>query len=210
MRGQTRLTEATPRTCCAKCAWRCSRPMSRCGGARLIGAGARARSGEDVARQPDARAALVGVVHKELARLMGCRPPAHNGALLAVQPPAVVCCRLQGPARPPPAAAGADADTSARKGLTVSTTCPAGRHRAVADLSGAARREFFAPMLRCPRSASPASAGVRRRHYLTCWLATARVHQNREPMMQEIAQLHAELAPVETLSWSTRCSARTR
>jgi signal recognition particle subunit SRP54 len=62
--------------------------------------------GEEVIGSLSPGQALVGVVHRELTRLMG---DAHSGLNLATQPPAVVLMAgLQGRARPPPSQARQD------------------------------------------------------------------------------------------------------
>ena len=78
----------TSRTRCARCGSRCSKPTSRCRSSRTSSRRSRRRRvGEEVIGSLTPGQALIGVVHRELAALMG-------GAAVpldfATQPPAVI------------------------------------------------------------------------------------------------------------------------
>jgi signal recognition particle subunit SRP54 len=150
--------------------------------------------------------ALVGVVHKELVRLMGGDlPPKERELNLATQPPAVILLAgLQG--------AGKTTTTGKlgrwlsaekrKKVLAVSTDVY--RPAAIAQLEtvcGQAGIEFFpTPAQADPVEIAQAALAHARRHLLEVVLVdTAGRTAVDEPMMDEIARLHAALRPIETL-----------
>ena len=132
--------------------------------------------GEEVAASLTPGQALVGVVQRELARLMG----GENAALdLAVAPPAVVLLAgLQGSGKTTTAAKLAKLLKETRGSKPLLVSCDVYRPAAIEQLATLARQidvEIFA-----------SHAGEKP-------LAID------EPMMKEIAELHAALSPVETL-----------
>ena len=146
--------------------------------------------------------ALVGVVHRELAELMG---GAHSGLNLAVQPPAVILMAgLQG--------AGKTTTTgklgkflkerSKKKVLTVSADVyrPAAiqQLKLVAEQAGI---DFFPTQAHDkPAAIAVAALDFARKHYYDVVLFdTAGRLAIDEAMMREVAELHAALNPAETL-----------
>jgi signal recognition particle subunit SRP54 len=150
--------------------------------------------------------ALVGVVHRELTRLMGGDlDPRERELNLATQPPAVILLAgLQGAGKTTTAAKLAKwlIDERKKKVLTVSTDVyrPAAieQLRAVSSQAGA---EFF------PSAASDAPIAIARRaldharrHFFDVLIVdTAGRLAIDEAMMQEVAALEAALQPIETL-----------
>ncbi|HEX4585792.1 MAG TPA: signal recognition particle protein [Burkholderiaceae bacterium] len=162
--------------------------------------------GQDVAGSLTPGQALVGVVHRELARLMGAElPPAQRELNLAVQPPAVVLLAgLQGAGKTTTCGKLARLliDERKKKVLTVSTDVyrPAAIEQ-LRTVSGEAGAEFFpADASMSPLAIAREALLHARRHYFDVLLVDSAGRTSvDEPMMQEIAQLHAELAPAETL-----------
>jgi len=162
--------------------------------------------GQDVAASLTPGQALVGIVHRELARLMGADLPAAERELsLAVQPPAVILLAgLQGSGKTTTCGKLAQMliEERRKKVLTVSTDVyrPAAIEQ-LRTVSAAAGAEFFPtdpsqPPLQIARDA----LAFARRHYADVLLVDSAGRTSvDEPMMQEIAQLHGELDPVETL-----------
>jgi signal recognition particle subunit SRP54 len=145
--------------------------------------------------------ALIGVVHRELTWLMG----GENAALdLAVTPPAVVLLAgLQGTGKTTTAAKLAKMLASEkRKPLLVS--CDVYRPAAIEQLRKLAEQigvDFFAsdPSQK-PVGIALAALNHARTHYNDVLIAdTAGRLAIDEPMMREIAELHAALKPAETL-----------
>jgi signal recognition particle subunit SRP54 len=162
--------------------------------------------GEEVAGSLTPGQALVGVVHRELTALMGGDLPAEERELsLAVQPPAVILLAgLQGAGKTTTAAKLAKwlIDERRKKVLTVSTDVyrPAAieQLRTVSEQAGA---QFFpshggeSPVAIAERALDHA-----RRHYFDVLVVdTAGRLAIDEAMMQEVAQLHVAVRPVETL-----------
>jgi len=150
--------------------------------------------------------ALVGVVHRELARLMGSElPPKQREIDLATQPPAVILLAgLQGAGK---------TTTTGKLGLWLSTerrkkvlavSADVYRPAAVAQLESVCAQAGIA-FFPTPPDARPvdialAAVAHARRHLLDVVLVdTAGRTAVDEAMMEEIAQLHAALAPIETL-----------
>jgi len=167
----------------------------------------RARAmGQEVVGSLTPGQALVGVVHKELARLMGAELPAQQRELnLAVTPPAVfLLAGLQGAGKTTSTGKLAKwlIEERKKKVLTVSTDVyrPAAieQLRSVSEAAGA---EFFAT----PQGADPVDIARQalshaRRHYVDVLLVDSAGRTSvDQPMMDEIAQLHEALAPAETL-----------
>jgi signal recognition particle subunit SRP54 len=162
--------------------------------------------GEEVAGSLTPGQALVGVVHRELARLLGGDlEPRERELNLATQPPAVILLAgLQGAGKTTSAAKLAKWLTDARrkKVLTVSTDVyrPAAieQLKAVTAQAGA---EFF-PSSGAQKPADIAAAALdhaRRQFFDVLIVDTAGRLAIDEAMMTEVAVLHAQLAPIETL-----------
>jgi signal recognition particle subunit SRP54 len=158
--------------------------------------------GEEVAASLTPGQALVGVVQRELARLMG----GENAALdLAVAPPAVVLLAgLQGSGKTTTAAKLAKLlkETRGRRPLLVS--CDVYRPAAIEQLATLARQidvEVFASHAgEKPLAIALGALDHARKHYNDVLIVdTAGRLAIDEPMMKEIAELHAALSPVETL-----------
>ncbi|MDH4191383.1 MAG: signal recognition particle protein [Betaproteobacteria bacterium] len=145
--------------------------------------------------------AFIGVVHRELTRLMG---EANVGLDLATQPPAVILMAgLQG--------SGKTTSTGKlamllvgekRKVLTVS--CDVYRPAAIEQLKTVAAQagaDFFPSVVGEPPVdiARRALEHARTRYYDVLLVDTAGRLAIDEPMMREIAELHALLNPIETL-----------
>jgi len=207
MRGAARLTEANTRDMMrevrvALLEADVALPVVRDVVAR-IGAAA---IGEDVVGSLTPGQALVGVVHRELARLLGSELPAAERELnLAAQPPAVILLAgLQGAGKTTTAAKLARwlIAERGRKVLTVSTDIyrPAAIEQ-LATVTAQAGAEFF-PSSATEQPVAIALAALdhaRRRAFDVLVVDTAGRLAVDEPMMQEVAALHAALNPVETL-----------
>ncbi len=146
--------------------------------------------------------ALVGVVHRELARLMG---GAHTGLNLAVLPPAVILMAgLQGSGKTTTAGKLARLlrEESRKKVLLVS--CDVYRPAAIEQLRTVAAQagvDFLASEAseRPAEIARRAQEHARLRYYDVLIVDTAGRLAIDQPMMQEIAELEDILAPAETL-----------
>jgi signal recognition particle subunit SRP54 len=162
--------------------------------------------GEDVVGSLTPGQALVGVVHRELTTLMGGDlPPAERELSLAVQPPAVILLAgLQGAGKTTTAAKLAKwlIDERKKKVLAVSTDVyrPAAieQLKTVSEQAGA---QFFPSHDRdAPVDIARRALDHARRHYFDVLIVdTAGRLAIDEPMMQEVAALHAAVKPVETL-----------
>ncbi len=158
--------------------------------------------GQEVVGSLSPGQALVGVVHRELAALMGEGVSALN---LAVQPPAIVLMAgLQGAGKTTTTAKLAKwlVERQRKKVLTVS--CDVYRPAAIAQLqtvTAQAGAEFL-PSTPDERPLDIARRAVEyaRSHHVDVLLVdtAGRVTVDAE-MMREIAELHATLQPVETL-----------
>jgi signal recognition particle subunit SRP54 len=158
--------------------------------------------GEEVATSLTPGQALVGAVHRELAALMGGESAELD---LAVAPPAVILLAgLQGSGKTTTAAKLAKLlkETLGKKPLLVS--CDVYRPAAIEQLATLASQIAV--------DVFPSRAGEKPLAIATAALDHARKHYNDvlivdtagrlaidEPMMKEIAELHAALSPAETL-----------
>jgi len=145
--------------------------------------------------------ALVGVVHRELARLMG----GENSALaLAVEPPAVILMAgLQGSGKTTTSGKLALYLREQKKKVLV-VSCDLYRPAAIEQLKTVAAQAGvdFLPSARADRPADIARAALehaRLRYYDVLIVDTAGRLAIDEAMMKEIAELHAVLKPAETL-----------
>jgi len=146
--------------------------------------------------------ALVGVVHRELTALMGGEDAALD---LAVKPPAVVLLAgLQGSGKTTTAAKLAKMLVTERKKKPLLVSCDVYRPAAIEQLRTLAAQvgvDFFpSDTGQKPMAIALAALDHAKRHYHDVLLAdTAGRLAIDEPMMREIAELHAALKPVETL-----------
>jgi signal recognition particle subunit SRP54 len=145
--------------------------------------------------------ALVGVVHRELTRLMG---EANVGLDLATQPPAVILMAgLQGSGKTTSSGKLARL-LLARKKKVLLVSCDVYRPAAIDQLQTVAT-QAGADFLQVATGEKPADIArralehARTRYYDVLILDTAGRLAIDEEMMREIAELHALLRPVETL-----------
>ena len=145
--------------------------------------------------------ALVGVVHRELARLMG---EANVGLDLAVQPPAVILMAgLQGSGKTTTAAKLARLLLAQKKKVLL-VSCDIYRPAAIEQLRTVTAQvgADFYPSAATDRPldiAQRALEHAKTRYFDVLIVDTAGRLAIDEPMMQEVAALHAALKPVETL-----------
>jgi signal recognition particle subunit SRP54 len=207
MRGQARLTEANTQDMLREVRLALLEADVALPVVRDFIARVRERAlGQEVAGSLTPGQALVGVVHRELARLMGAEtPPAQRELNLAVQPPAVVLLAgLQGAGKTTTCGKLARMLVEERKKKVLTVSTDVYRPAAIEQLrtvSQAAGAEFFpADASMSPLQIAREALVHARRHYCDVLLVDSAGRTSiDEPMMQEIAQLHAELAPVETL-----------
>jgi signal recognition particle subunit SRP54 len=146
--------------------------------------------------------ALVGVVHRELTALMGGEDAALD---LAVTPPAVVLfAGLQGSGKTTTAAKLAKLLVTEQKKKPLLVSCDVYRPAAIEQLQTLARQigvDFFpSDTGQEPLAIALAALDYAKKHYHDVLLVdTAGRLAIDEPMMREIAELHAALKPVETL-----------
>jgi signal recognition particle subunit SRP54 len=157
--------------------------------------------GEEVAGSLTPGQALVGVVHRELAALMG---EANAGLELAVQPPAVILMAgLQGSGKTTTSGKLARFLKESKKKVAL-VSCDVYRPAAIEQLKTVAA-QVGADFISSSPSEKPVEIAKRaleyaRTHYMDVLIVdTAGRLAIDEPMMQEIAALHAELKPAETL-----------
>jgi len=145
--------------------------------------------------------ALVSLVHRELARLMG---EASAGLDLAAQPPAVILMAgLQGSGKTTTAAKLARLLLAQKKKVLLAS-CDVYRPAAIEQLKTVAAQvgaEFFVAAAgeQPVQIARQALEHAKTRYFDVLIVDTAGRLAIDEPMMQEVAALHAELRPVETL-----------
>jgi signal recognition particle subunit SRP54 len=158
--------------------------------------------GQEVAGSLTPGQALVGVVHRELGRLMG----GENAALdLAVAPPAVVLLAgLQGSGKTTTAAKLARFLAAQWKKKPLLVSCDVYRPAAIEQLQVLARgigADFFPSETgQKPLDIALAALDHGRKHYHDVLIVdTAGRLAIDAPMMREIAELHAALKPAETL-----------
>ncbi|HJS78670.1 MAG TPA: signal recognition particle protein [Burkholderiales bacterium] len=157
--------------------------------------------GEEVVGSLTPGQALVGVVHRELAKLMG---EANVGLNLATQPPAVLLMAgLQGSGKTTTCGKLARLLIKDKKKVAL-VSCDVYRPAAIEQLKTVASQANaqFVPSVVGEKPADIARRAVdyARTHYLDVLIVdTAGRLAIDEEMMREIAELHAALKPVETL-----------
>jgi signal recognition particle subunit SRP54 len=145
--------------------------------------------------------ALIGVVHRELAHLMG---DANVGLDLAAQPPAVILMAgLQGSGKTTTSGKLAKLLVAERKKVLL-VSCDVYRPAAIEQLKTVAAQagaDFFASSSQDKPVdiANRALEHARTRYFDVLIVDTAGRLAVDEDMMREIAELHAALRPVETL-----------
>jgi signal recognition particle subunit SRP54 len=157
--------------------------------------------GEEVVGSLTPGQALVGVVHRELARLMG---EANAGLDFATQPPAVILMAgLQGSGKTTTCGKLALHLRNAKKRVAL-VSCDVYRPAAIEQLKTVAA-QAGAEFVPSSQDEAPAAIAARaleyaRTHYCDVLIVdTAGRLAIDEAMMREIAALHAALKPVETL-----------
>jgi signal recognition particle subunit SRP54 len=167
--------------------------------------------GQEVVGSLDPGQALVGIVHKELARTMGeldasgAIKPGASDIDLATQPPAVILMAgLQGAGKTTTTAKLARLLIEQRRKKVLTVSADVYRPAAIEQLktvTAQAGAEWFAstPQQR-PREIALAALDHAKRHYFDVLLVdTAGRLAVDAAMMAEIRELHAALKPVETL-----------
>lgn len=146
--------------------------------------------------------ALIGIVHRELTKLMG----EHNDALnLTVVPPAVILMAgLQGAGKTTTSGKLAKLLREQMKKKVLLVSCDVYRPAAIEQLRTLAQQleiEFFASDIsQKPRDIALAALDYARKHHHDVLIVdTAGRLAINAAMMEEIQQLHADLNPIETL-----------
>ncbi|MFZ2855542.1 MAG: signal recognition particle protein, partial [Rhodocyclaceae bacterium] len=158
--------------------------------------------GEEVVGSLSPGQALIGVVHRELTRIMG---EAHSGLNLATQPPAIVLMAgLQGAGKTTTVGKLAKLLRETQKKKVLVVSCDIYRPAAIEQLKTVAAQagvDFFpsAPTDKPDDIARNAVDWAKRHYHDVLLVDTAGRLAIDEPMMQEIAGLHALLKPIETL-----------
>ena len=162
--------------------------------------------GDDVASSLTPGQALVGVVHKELTRLMGGDLPAAEREInLAVQPPAVILLAgLQGAGKTTTAAKLAKWLIEQRKKKVLAVSTDVYRPAAIDQLKSviAQAGASFCPSEPDDKPEAIAARALdqaRKQFHVVLIVDTAGRLAIDEAMMQEVAGLHALLKPAETL-----------
>ena len=167
--------------------------------------------GQEVVGSLNPGQALVGIVHKELARTMGASDDdgIHKGAVaelnLATQPPAVILMAgLQGAGKTTTTAKLAKHLIDKRKKKVLTVSADVYRPAAIEQLKTVTRQagaEWFPSTPdQAPRDIALAALDHAKRHYFDVLLVdTAGRLAIDEALMSEIRELHAVLNPVETL-----------
>ena len=158
--------------------------------------------GEEVIGSLSPGQALIGVVHRELTRIMG---QAHSGLNLATQPPAIVLMAgLQGSGKTTTVGKLARMLRETQKKKVLVVSCDIYRPAAIEQLktvAGQAGADFF-PSAAHEKPVDIARQAVdwARRHYHDVLLVdTAGRLAIDAAMMKEIADIHAAIKPIETL-----------
>ncbi len=207
MRGQTRLTEANTQEMLREVRLALleadvALPVVRDFVARIRDQAL----GQDVLGSLTPGQTLVGIVHRELVRLMGGDLPAAERELnLATQPPAVILMAgLQGAGKTTTVGKLGRWLAGQRRKKVLAVSVDVYRPAAIAQLQTVCEQagvEFFpTPPGARPVDIARAAVDHARRHLIDVVLVdTAGRTTVDEPMMEEIAQLHAALDPIETL-----------
>jgi len=158
--------------------------------------------GEEVIGNLNPGQALIGVVHRELTKLMG----EHNDALnLAAVPPAVILMAgLQGAGKTTTSGKLAKLLRDQQKKKVLLVSCDVYRPAAIEQLRTLAKQleiDFFASDIsQKPQDIALSALDFARKHYHDVLIVdTAGRLAIDEAMMTEIKQLHSGLKPVETL-----------
>ncbi len=158
--------------------------------------------GEEVIGNLNPGQALIGVVHRELTKLMG----EHNDALnLAATPPVVILMAgLQGAGKTTTSGKLAKLLREQQKKKVLLVSCDVYRPAAIEQLRTLAQQldtDFFASDIsQKPQDIALAALDYARKHYHDVLIVdTAGRLAIDEAMMTEIRDLHAALKPVETL-----------
>jgi signal recognition particle subunit SRP54 len=157
--------------------------------------------GEEVVGSLTPGQALVGVVHRSLAKLMG---EANVGLNLAAQPPAVILMAgLQGSGKTTTCGKLARLLGNDKKKVAL-VSCDVYRPAAIEQLktvASQAKAQFIASAVgEKPADIARRALDYARTHYMDVLIVdTAGRLAINEEMMREIAELHAMLKPVETL-----------
>jgi len=158
--------------------------------------------GQEVIGNLNPGQALIGVVHRELTRLMG----EHNDALnLAATPPAVILMAgLQGAGKTTTSGKLAKLLRDQQKKKVLLVSCDVYRPAAIEQLRTLAKQleiDFFASDIsQKPRDIALTALDYARKHYHDVLIVdtAGRLAIDAE-MMEEIKKLHAVLNPIETL-----------
>jgi signal recognition particle subunit SRP54 len=168
----------------------------------FIGQIKQAALGQEVIGNLNPGQALIGVVHRELTKLMG----EHNDALnLAAVPPAVILMAgLQGAGKTTTSGKLAKLLHNQQKKKVLLVSCDVYRPAAIEQLRTLAKQlniDFFdSDISQKPRDIALAALDFARKHHHEVLLVdtAGRLAIDAE-MMAEIQQLHAALKPIETL-----------
>ena len=158
--------------------------------------------GEEVIGSLSPGQALIGVVHRELTRLMG---EVHSGLNLATQPPAIVLMAgLQGAGKTTTVGKLAKLLRETQKKKVLVVSCDVYRPAAIEQLKTVAEHagvDFFpsAPTDKPIDIARNAVDWAKRHYHDVLLVDTAGRLSIDEAMMKEIAELHAAIKPIETL-----------
>ncbi len=158
--------------------------------------------GEEVVGSLSPGQALIGVVHRELTALMG---EAHSGLNLATTPPAIVLMAgLQGAGKTTTVGKLGKLLKETQKKKVLVVSCDVYRPAAIEQLKTVAEQaqvDFFPSTVNDkPVAIARSAVDWARRHFYDVLLVdTAGRLSIDEAMMKEIAELHAELKPIETL-----------
>ena len=158
--------------------------------------------GEEVIGSLSPGQALIGVVHRELTKIMG---EAHSGLNLATQPPAIILMAgLQGAGKTTTVGKLAKLLRETQKKKVLVVSCDVYRPAAIEQLKTVAAQagaDFFpsAPTDKPVDIARNAVDWAKRHYHDVLLVDTAGRLAIDAPMMKEIAELHAVLQPIETL-----------